>query len=142
MLERSTIRGSFRVRLSAAQHLVRTGDEGRRQALAESTGMTGELWLEQLTRAVRARVEYVEVSPVDRGTMTFTLGGKGVVVRLAGEGKISVSLSLSGGGTLGEGRIQDRVQSLAISTYALEEATVLTVAEVIAGHLTGEEDAR
>ncbi|HEX3464252.1 MAG TPA: hypothetical protein VHS78_09430 [Candidatus Elarobacter sp.] len=74
--------------------------------------------------------------------MTFTLGGKGVVVRLAGEGKISVSLSLSGGGTLGEGRIQDRVQSLAISTYALEEATVLTVAEVIAGHLTGEEDAR
>lgn len=49
--------------------------------------MPGELWLEQLARAVRAQIEYVEVSPVDRGTMTLTLGAKGVVVHLAGEEK-------------------------------------------------------
>jgi hypothetical protein len=104
--------------------------------------MTGEVWLEQLERAVRGRVADVGVSPVDHGTMTFTLGVKGVVVHLAGDGKVLVSPSLSGGGRLDERRLQDRVQHLALSTYDVEDATVVPVADAIAKHLTGEEAAR
>jgi hypothetical protein len=102
--------------------------------------VSGDVWCDQLERAVRGRVDDVAISPRDRGTMTFSLGGKVVVVHLNGNGTVLVSPSLRAGGRLDDASLRARLQTLAVSTYEMDGTTVVPVADVIAEHLTGRKE--
>jgi len=100
--------------------------------------MTGEVWLGQLERAVRGRVDDVEISRPDRETMTFGLGMKDVAVHLSRDGKVVVLPSIAARDSLSGMRMEDDVEDLPFATYDLEGSTVLAAADLIAEHLTGE----
>ena len=98
------------------------------------------VWCSRLERAVRCRVDDVEIVSLDRATMTFAVGEKGVVVHLDGNGKAEVAVSLAEGGTIGNEHLEDRVQHLSLSTFDVDASTVIGAADFIAESLGVEKE--
>jgi len=95
--------------------------------------MDAPAWLTLIERSVRAALASVEISRPDDDLLTLNLGTRTVMLHVVGDVGI-LAPSFAAGGTIGS-QLQDRVQHLEMTPYALTPEAASAAAAATLGHL-------
>jgi hypothetical protein len=95
--------------------------------------MDSATWLGLIEGAVHAALPHVDVSRSDDDLLTLSLGTRSAVVHVVDDVAI-LAPSFAAGGTIGS-RLQDHVQHLEMTSYALTPDAASAAASIAVGHL-------
>jgi hypothetical protein len=96
--------------------------------------MNAPAWLTLIEKGVRAALPGVEISRPDDDLLTLSLGTRSAVLHVVGDVAI-LAPSFAAGGTIGS-RLQDRVQHLEMTSYALTPEAGSVAVSLAVGHLS------